>query len=106
MPLGFALPLTPYVTVADRSMLEPSYLLERRFALGVGMTYQYDGSKGTTLALASMRASRNPTKAKTFRPWLTYSNLSRHHCNGPRRRSQAAGAMDQVGDFRASDLVF
>jgi len=66
MPLGFALPLTPYVTVADPSMLEPSYLLEGRFALGVGMTYQYDGSKGTTLALASMRASRNPTKAKTF----------------------------------------
>ena len=48
--LGFTLTLTPYVTVADSTLLEPSYLLEGRFALGVGMTYQYDGSKGTTLA--------------------------------------------------------
>jgi hypothetical protein len=65
--LGFALTLTPYVTVADSSMLKPSYLLEGRFALGVGMTYQYDGSTGTTLALASWRTRDDHYELGAFR---------------------------------------
>jgi hypothetical protein len=65
--LGFALTLTPYVTVADSSMLEHSYLLEGRFALGVGMTYQYDGSRGTTLALASWSTRDDHYELGVFR---------------------------------------
>src|ERR1700686_3396152 len=56
VPLGFTLSLTSCVTVAAASGLEPSYLLEGHFALGVGMTYQYDGSEGTNLALATWSA--------------------------------------------------
>jgi hypothetical protein len=68
LPLGFALTLTTYVTVADPStMLEPSYLLEGRFALGVGMTYQYDGCKGTTLALASWSTRDDHYELGAFR---------------------------------------
>jgi hypothetical protein len=67
LPLGFALTLTPYVTVADSSILEPSYLLDGRFALGVGMTYQYDGSKGTNLALASWSTRDDHYESGAFR---------------------------------------
>jgi hypothetical protein len=67
LPLGFALTLTTYVTVADSSMLEPSYLLEGRFALGVAMTYQYDGSKGTTLALDSWSTRDDHYELGAFR---------------------------------------
>lgn len=53
LPLGLALILTPHKAVADSSALDPSYFLGGHFALGVGMTYQYDGSKGTDLGLAT-----------------------------------------------------
>jgi hypothetical protein len=45
--------LVPYTTAADSSVSQLSYLLDGHFALGGGMTYQYDGSKGTTLGLAA-----------------------------------------------------
>src|ERR1700722_11432076 len=45
--------LAPHTTAADSSVSQLSYLLDGHFALGGGVTYQYDGSKGTTLGLAA-----------------------------------------------------
>jgi len=67
LPLGFALTLVSYVSVADSSALQPSFLLEGRFSFGVGMTYQYDGSKGTTLALASWSTGNDHYELGAFR---------------------------------------
>jgi hypothetical protein len=67
VPLGFTLSLTSCVTVADASGLEPSYLLEGHFALGVGMTYQYDGSEGTNLALPTWSTRDDHYELAAFR---------------------------------------
>jgi Lipid A 3-O-deacylase (PagL) len=62
-----SLMFTPYVIMAESTTLEPSIVVDGHFALGAGMTYQYDGSKGTNLVFATWSTRDDHYELAAFR---------------------------------------